>query len=128
MSAGRTVTVQTRDHGTVTIPEPEWCTGEGHPDGSYLGDISHYGPDVMVTVGSWDGPRELLTLALAQHRESDRPPGTAVHVTVHLADDQHSPYDEAALDQLADDMVDAAREVRHMARHLGAVSRAGGGR
>lgn len=130
MNAGRTVTVQTRDHGPVTVPEPDWCIGQSHEVvGDFRADISHYGPAVVLTVDTTAGARELLTLALAQHLESgvDRWPGTALHVTALLADGYH-PYDVAGLDRLADDLVDAAHHVRQMARHLDVVSRAGGGR
>lgn len=128
MTGQRTVTVQTRDHGAVTVPEPEWCTGVGHEVvGDYRADISHYGPDEAVTVGGPTGPRELLTLILAQHLESgsDRWPGTALHVAVHLADGLHHAYDIAGLDRLADDIVEAAQQVRAAARRLAAVQDGG---
>lgn len=47
MSASRTVTINTLDHGPVTIPEPAWCIG-AHPDGGYRADILHAGPDVAL--------------------------------------------------------------------------------
>lgn len=40
---GRTVTLQTVDHGELTVPEPAWCLGhEGEPVG-YRADICHKG-------------------------------------------------------------------------------------
>lgn len=47
MSAPRTVTIRTRDHGEITLPEPAWCLGE-HEHGGYRSDILHQGPDVAL--------------------------------------------------------------------------------
>ncbi|MEU8031316.1 hypothetical protein AB0C13_22195 [Streptomyces sp. NPDC049099] len=49
MSAPRTVTLQTADRGTVTIPEPVWCIGHQHhdPNTAYV-DITHSGPDIAL--------------------------------------------------------------------------------
>lgn len=41
MNAPRTVTLETVDHGMVTVPEPLWCRGhEGEPP-CYRSDITH---------------------------------------------------------------------------------------
>ncbi len=36
----RTVTVDTIDHGRITIPEPDWCLGK-HTQPVYRSDITH---------------------------------------------------------------------------------------
>ncbi|MEU6768632.1 hypothetical protein ABZ916_39745 [Streptomyces sp. NPDC046853] len=44
------VTLQTLDHGAVTVVEPSWCTGhEGEPVG-HRADITHNGPVVVARV------------------------------------------------------------------------------
>ncbi|AIV35920.1 DUF6907 domain-containing protein [Streptomyces sp. CCM_MD2014] len=49
MSAGRTVTVRTLDHGDVTVPEPSWCLGR-HDQDVYRSDIWHEGEEVPLLV------------------------------------------------------------------------------
>ncbi|MCY0961552.1 DUF6907 domain-containing protein [Streptomyces sp. H27-H5] len=44
MSGVRTVTVQTIDHGPVTITCPAWCASHD-PAPQYLADIDHTGPE-----------------------------------------------------------------------------------
>lgn len=127
MTTWNTITVQTSDHGPVSVQCPDWCTGDGHPDGGYRSDISHYGPEVVVTVRTVHGPRGLLDLGLTQYAFSERGPGTDVFVSAHLLDGDHYPYDVEGLDRLAADLVRAAGRVRSMARLL-AVETQGGDR
>lgn len=63
MSAPRTVTIRTADHGPVTVPEPSWCLGQ-HRDGGARVDITHAGPDVVLTVPTRSGPATVLVTAL----------------------------------------------------------------
>ncbi|MFG2678308.1 DUF6907 domain-containing protein [Streptomyces sp. NPDC048392] len=63
MSASRTVTIRTADHGPVTIPEPSWCLGQ-HPDGGARIDITHAGPDVELTLPTRQGPVVYLATSL----------------------------------------------------------------
>jgi hypothetical protein len=51
MSETRTVTVETIDHGAVTLPEPVWCLGR-HPDGVHRVDIWHAGEEVPLLVST----------------------------------------------------------------------------
>ncbi|WP_333768158.1 DUF6907 domain-containing protein [Streptomyces sp. IBSBF 2435] len=139
MTADRTITVHTRDHGTITIPEPTWCTGihhQGHPpgpDGTVLlpprEEIVHSGPPIDVTVNTEQGPRRLIELMLWQDpfptpscTHSDE-----VYVVVQLLDDHAPGYDPDGLDALATDLMEAAAKVRGVARRL-AVEHRGEGR
>jgi hypothetical protein len=49
--ATRTVTVDTMDHGPVTVEEPAWCTGHGWQVGGSIGrnDITHNSVRVKAT-------------------------------------------------------------------------------
>lgn len=45
-----TITLPTRDHGPVTIPEPSWCVGHAdHRPDTYRADLSHDGPTLSLT-------------------------------------------------------------------------------
>jgi hypothetical protein len=123
----RTITVPTLDHGDVTIAEPAWCTGENHTVPVRREDISHVGPIIDITVGTTNGPRPLLRAHLSQWPFALTAPGTVVHESVLIADDFHA-YDVAGLDQLADDLLDAARRVCLIANRLAIENPLGGGR
>lgn len=43
-----TVTLQTVDHGEVTIPEPDWCTGHDDERVGHLADVTHNGRPVRA--------------------------------------------------------------------------------
>lgn len=125
-----TVTVNTLDHGPVTVPCPMWCVGE-HPDGGHRVDIAHYGVDHHIKVNTIHGPRDVLTAVLAQYPFTDRPtaaPGNALHVSVQLLDGDSYPFDVAGLHQLAAELVDAATRVQRIARRLAVETRMGNGR
>ncbi|MFJ9752952.1 DUF6907 domain-containing protein [Streptomyces chartreusis] len=57
------VTVDTSDHGPVTIPEPSWCLGN-HRDGVARIDITHVGPNHVLTLATREGPAVHLITAL----------------------------------------------------------------
>ncbi|WP_369778054.1 hypothetical protein [Streptomyces sp. R33] len=44
MSAARTVTVPTLDHGPVTLPEPDWCAGHVGQPVEVRADLHHAAP------------------------------------------------------------------------------------
>jgi len=92
VTAGRTVTVQTSDHGPVILPEPSWCTGV-HSQGGYRSDISHNGRPLEVFL---DG-EVLVSGQLCQwpHSERDQAP----FVAVEFADGEPE-YDDAELLEL----------------------------
>lgn len=72
MSAPRTVTVRTQDHGRITIPEPSWCTGR-HPVEGYREDVEHQGSEVPLHIPTRHGERRLLTAYLSQRPFSGLP-------------------------------------------------------
>jgi hypothetical protein len=121
MTADRTVTVPTTDHGPVTIPEPAWCAGR-HPAGYLRSEIAHEGPTISVMAATERGPRPMVHLSLWQDpfptpacRHSDD-----VHVAVRLIDGDTYDYDVPGLEGLAVDLMEAAGKVRRMARRLAA--------
>lgn len=132
----RFVTIDTRDHGLVTIPEPAWCTGESHvphpavaglETRPYRAEIVHAGPSVDIMVGTENGPRRLIELLL--WRDPFPTPACThsddVYVVAHLLDGDHSGYDAAALGALATDLLEAANRVRRLARRLAIETRGG---
>lgn len=120
MTAPRTVTVQTRDRGPLTIPEPAWCTAASHLPTMRHTDINHQGTETIVTVHGPGGPRELLSMTLTQRPYGTSTTGTGAYVAVGLADGQQDEYDVPGLESLAEDLDVAAGRIRYMARRLAA--------
>jgi hypothetical protein len=115
----RTVTVQRAD-GDVSIPCPAWCTRELHNSGEVRAEITHTGPDAVLSVDTSHGPASLLVVALEQRPFTDRPPGTGVFMNVTI-DGDNFPYDVAGLERLAEQLVGIAADVRVKARELAAL-------
>ncbi|MFK0178587.1 DUF6907 domain-containing protein [Streptomyces xanthochromogenes] len=110
------VTVETRDHGPVTVVEPSWCNGL-HSQGGRREDICHQAEDVSLvfSVGQAEGPAEFLNSFLTQRPFS--PTDTGLYVGVEMGD-QHVELDPAGLDALAVALVEHASVVRDAARRL----------
>lgn len=149
----RTVTIQTRDHGTVVVSEPDWCTGTMHepfepeplrgwrrlrarllrtPALDYRprrSEIIHQGPGIDITVDTGDGPQRLMELTLWQDvfPEPTWEQGTAVYINAYLLDDGGAEYDVDGLQRLVTGLLEAAGQVRLVARQL-ANERRGGSR
>ncbi len=133
----QTVTLDTKDRGQVTIPEPAWCTGHPEPQSGPDGldvrplacEVSHQGPSINVTVGTEHGPRLLLELLLWQDPfpKPTYRKGAEVYVVAHLLDGDHYDYDVTDLENLATDLMEAAAKVRRVAHRL-AAEQSGGGR
>ena len=60
MTAPRTVTIPTCDHGQVTIPEPSWCNGQ-HPADGYRDDIVHASDETRHYIETSIGPVSVQT-------------------------------------------------------------------
>ncbi|MFF6939961.1 DUF6907 domain-containing protein [Streptomyces lavendulae] len=99
MSAPRTVTVQTLDHGLVLLDEPSWCIAV-HPDGNHRSGIRHDGAEYAATVdvpghGRVDFLKaNLCQFPFAEHGSRD------VKVAVEI-DGEHPEFDAAGLGDLA---------------------------
>lgn len=130
MTAPRTVTVPTRDHGDVTIPEPAWCCGVGHDVPNLRAEIAHESDPIGITVGTARGPRSLLELMFWQEPfpPLTSPHGSTVHVVARLLDGDHFAYDADGLERLVTDLLEAAASVRLLARRLRTETALGGGR
>jgi hypothetical protein len=118
----RTVTVSTLDHGDITIPEPDWCTGF-HPAGLQRIDIAHQGPENFLNLPTPRGVVPLLSFGLEQRPFTERWPGRGLFINVDLTDDW-CPMQSGDLDRAAAALVDYAAKLRHAAREL-AVLKAG---
>ncbi|MFE1882642.1 DUF6907 domain-containing protein [Streptomyces diastatochromogenes] len=116
MTAPRTVTVQTLDHGAVELRCPDWCTGE-HEQDVHREDISHLGPDQPLTLPTRGGPVTNLVTALEL-----RPYATdlflrTVFVNVEIGADWY-PTGLAGLEAMADVLAEQAEQLREQARRL----------
>ncbi|GAA2118359.1 DUF6907 domain-containing protein [Streptomyces synnematoformans] len=113
----RMITVDTRDHGPVTIPEPAWCAGV-HPAGGFRVDITHASGEMPLTFGTeCCGPVPVLTVVFESRPYTDRPPGRGVFVNVGFDSDWH-PLDPAGLEALADQLTVHAGRLQGAARRL----------
>ncbi|MGW6979966.1 DUF6907 domain-containing protein [Streptomyces sp. NPDC054932] len=117
MTGARTVTVQTLDHGPITIPEPDWCLGHGGPP-DVLVDVHHTGPEHVVRYGGGIA----LRAELVAFPYGETPVPVSVHVELHIPD---VTLDPPGLEGLAEVLVEQAAELRRLALRL-AVLRAGG--
>lgn len=123
----QSVTVQTSDHGPVTVQCPPWCTGIHHPDGIERAAIAHTGPSIDILANTTRGPRLLLELTMWR---DEFPPAADPHtgrayILARLLDGDHFPYDAAGLEGLATDLLEAACRVQYAARRLAAENRGG---
>ncbi|MFE3786964.1 DUF6907 domain-containing protein [Streptomyces goshikiensis] len=117
MTGARTVTVPTLDHGPITIPEPDWCTGhDGTPEA--LVDVHHAGPEHVVRYGGGIA----LRAELVAFPYGATPVPVSVHIELSAPD---VTLDPPGLEGLADVLVEQAAELRRLALRL-AVLRAGG--
>ncbi|MEU8676806.1 hypothetical protein [Streptomyces sp. NPDC048560] len=120
MSEQRTVTVQTIDHGDVTIPEPSWCADSHDHQPEALCDIGHRGPEHRVEFYGYELSRAMLVQdPFVVH--SDRSIGALVEMG-ELA----RALTPGELDELAAVLVDYAGTLRRLARQL-SVLKAGEG-
>jgi hypothetical protein len=99
VSVGRTVTVQTLDHGPVVLVEPDWCVAV-HEDGNHRSGIRHDGVEYAAAVTTPDGEQiEFLRANLQQFPFSESG-SRAVSVVVDINGD-HPEFDPAGLWDLA---------------------------
>ncbi|QKV94237.1 hypothetical protein HUT19_22790 [Streptomyces sp. NA02950] len=127
MSAPRTVTVQTRDHGAVTLTCPPWCTAR-HEDGGYRVDLFHEGPETGLTLGTSRGTVYLMPAFLEQRPFTEqREPGRRPFVNVGLDGDFY-PSDPAQLHGIAESLIRHGAQLHALAGHLAALLREEGGR
>lgn len=126
MTTWNQITVETSDHGPVTLSCPEWCNGDDHPDGVRREDIEHHGDGTTITVPTPCGPIELFTLGLVQRPFTRRPIGDAVHVNLHVAIADGWVTDPDDFDRLAANMIEAISTARLEVRRL-SVETLGGG-
>lgn len=105
------MTVQTSDHGPVTVAEPAWCTGE-HVPGGFRVDIGHHSADAVMEFRG----HTLLGVLLASYPFAERMPRGPLAV-VEL-DDFQSFTDPADLEALADALTAHAATIRAVASQL----------
>ena len=115
----RTATVQVFVHKPLEIDEPDWCVG--HPADAlaqYKVDISHDGPEHVIAP---DG-REMFKASLTQAPFSSVDRTVGLYIEVSDLTGTHTP-DE--VEQLANDLVQAADQLRALGRQLSEILRGG---
>ncbi|MFD7968598.1 DUF6907 domain-containing protein [Streptomyces clavifer] len=122
MSALRTVTVPTIDHGDVTLPEPSWCTGHDTALPEYRSDIGHVGAEHVLTYAGIElGHAVLVQDPFVEHSGRD------IRALVELGGNGLG-LTPSEVDGLAAVLVDYAATLRHLARQLSAIRAGGEGR
>ncbi|MGW8682143.1 DUF6907 domain-containing protein [Streptomyces sp. NPDC055817] len=81
-----TVTLETLDHGTITVPEPEWCRGHDDYRPVHRGDITHNGAEVALRVETALGPAEALGVWISQAPYSELQPEPVPVAAVDIDD------------------------------------------
>ena len=98
----------------LEIDEPDWCTGHTDPRAGFKVDISHDGPEhaiaprgeVMFTAFISQAPFASTDRAIGLYVEPDLEPRTC------------TPDD---VNQLADDLIEAAKQLRALGRQLAEI-------
>jgi hypothetical protein len=129
----KTITIDTSDHGTVTFAEPDWCAGDRHRQvgpPARRSETAHQSAPVDVTVATPGGDAVLLRLALWQDvfPQPEWAMGDQVHAVATLVDDDVIEFDVPGLDQLANAMAAAGRQVAEFANRLALQQPRGGER
>lgn len=122
MTAPRTVTVPTIDHGPVTIAEPDWCAGHEDQPPGYRGDIIHSTPDTVMGFRGHD----MLIAALVSYPYVPALGGLRTGVSVAFGRFGQT-LGPADLDELAAALVEHAVQLRAMARELAVILARGEG-
>ncbi|MEV5940325.1 hypothetical protein [Streptomyces sp. NPDC051994] len=111
-----TVTVQTSDHGPVTMTCPSWCIG--HVDILMSrADLGHESAETLLRVPVPGGQVALMTAVFEQRPFTTRPPGTGVFLNLEI-DGQFYPLNRGEADEVADALLTAVVDLRVLARRL----------
>ncbi|MEV6833627.1 hypothetical protein AB0N17_03690 [Streptomyces sp. NPDC051133] len=116
MTAPRTITVRTLDHGPLELRCPTWCTGE-HEDDVHRADISHLGPDQPLTLPTRSGPVTNLVTALEVRPYAFDGFLRMPFVNVGIGADWY-PTGLPGLEAMADTLAEQAEQLREQARRL----------
>jgi hypothetical protein len=113
-----TVTLQTLDHGEVTVPEPAWCTGHDDEDVSFLADLTHNGAHAIAPIVTAKyGPSKIMTAYISHAPHAQMRPEPKPLLSFLL--DGHGDLDPADGHNLARALRIAATRVERMATDLG---------
>ncbi|MEU8711683.1 hypothetical protein [Streptomyces sp. NPDC048663] len=120
----RTVSLPTRDHGTVVLPEPSWCAGHAdHHPTAFRADITHAGPEHHLTHHG----EPVFTLVLTQHPYATMTAARSIGLYVGVETFEGRTFTPAGVDALADSLAVHIDQLRAHARALAALL-AGGAR
>lgn len=120
-SSDGTVTVRTRDHGLVTVPEPAWCSGI-HRHGEFRADFYHASVQCEDEFATSMGPA-VLTTGL---RENPFASGdeASVALVVEVSADWY-PTSAAQVEEAAGALERAATHIRALQPQLAAAQDGG---
>ena len=108
----RTATVNLLVTKTLEIDEPHWCAGHSDDHAQFKPDITHNGPEHVITANGID----LFRAQLAQSPYAERAnPGIVLYIEEC---DINRSYTPDEVEQLADALIEAAAQLRALGREL----------
>ncbi|WP_405841593.1 DUF6907 domain-containing protein [Streptomyces sp. NBC_01518] len=110
----RTATVNVFVTKPLEIDEPDWCKGHADDRAGYKVDISHDGPEHVVA----SGDREMFRAFVSQAPFSNVDPTVSLYIEPSMEPRSCTP-DE--VNQFADDLVEAAAQLRALGRQLAEI-------
>ncbi|MBX9395260.1 hypothetical protein K4749_17065 [Streptomyces sp. TRM72054] len=116
----RTAVVKIFVHKPLEIDEPDWCAGHHGERAEYKVDISHDGPQHVISPGG----RELFRAFFTQAPFSTHDRSIGLYVEVADLTGTRTPQE---VEQLANDLESAAVRLRELGHELAAIL-AGSGR
>jgi hypothetical protein len=111
------VTLQTLDHGEVTVPEPAWCIGHDDEYVSYLADLTHSSAHTTAPIVTAKyGPSTIMTayISHAPHAQVQPEPNPLLSFLL----DAHGDLDPADGHNLARALRIAATRIERLATDL----------
>lgn len=120
MTEPRTVHVNVLVTKSLSVDEPLWCAGHSDDHANFKSDITHYGPEHLLSFRD----ETLWTLQLVQSPFASDEDARRVGVYVEQGGYART-LGPCGLDELADALVEQAAELRSHALHLASLR--GGG-
>lgn len=110
----------------VYIECPEWCTNDHSTGNVELEDITHYSMSDVAQVPTFfnaDTSHTDLTLTVSSDPTSCDPRCREAHLLVDTGTDEEARLTPEMAEELADDLIAFASQLRHKARQVAAFNR-----
>ncbi|MGP4008148.1 DUF6907 domain-containing protein [Streptomyces sp. 4N124] len=116
-----TVTIETDDHGTITIDEPDWCLGHDDEPIGYRADVTHHGRPTVAELETDRGTVEFLPARISWAPFSELQPEPYPVADV----EEFPPMSPAQLRELAAELGMHVGRLYRLSNHLDRLRRYG---